>query len=74
MMAGWLYWAFVEKGYISRMLKGELALVDMLVGLPLVIALAPVLYGLFYWLVKWIALLFIPAWLDCRAADDPEEA
>lgn len=69
----WLYWSLVEKAYFVRMMKGELALVDMLVGLPLVIALAPVLYGLFYWLMKWIALLFIPGWLDCSAADSPEE-
>ena len=73
MGAAWLYWALIEKAYFLRMLTGKLALVDMLVGLPLVIALAPVLYGLVYWGCKWLALLFIPSWLDCRAANDFDE-
>ncbi len=56
----WLYFALVYKQFISRFITGKLQLIDLLVGLPLVIALAPVLYALVYWSVKWLVIIFWP--------------
>ncbi len=56
----WLFYALVVKDFIGRFLAGNLQFLDILVGLPLVIALAPVLYALVYWSVKWLVILIAP--------------
>lgn len=61
---GWLYYALVYKQFISRFISGNLQLLDILVGLPLVIALAPVLYALIYWSAKWMIIFFRPQWIS----------
>ncbi len=56
----WLYFTFIYKRFIVRFLEGSLTLVDLLVGLPLVIALAVVIYATVVWLIKWLVILFSP--------------
>lgn len=57
---GWLYYALVYKQFINRFISGNLQFLDILLGLPLVIALAPVIYALIYWSVKWAVILLYP--------------
>ncbi len=51
---GWLWFVFVEKDLWHRSLSGQTIIVDYIVGLPLVIALAIYFY--------WMPLLMVRIW------------
>ncbi|MDG6778059.1 hypothetical protein QCB44_04995 [Thiomicrorhabdus sp. zzn3] len=59
-VAAWLYFAFIEKALWSKLFSGEALLVDLLLGLPLVLMLAVVVYATLYWLLKLLVVVFLP--------------
>lgn len=59
-VAAWLYFAFIEKALWSKLFSGEAILVDLLLGLPLVLMLAVVVYATLYWLLKLLVVVFLP--------------
>lgn len=70
---GWLYFTLIHKKFFLLFSSGQLALIDLLIGFPLIIALAPVLYALVYWLIKWIVIFFFPEKLtvpEIKSDDD----
>jgi len=56
----WLYFAFVEKSLMSKLFEGKALIVDLVFGLPLVLAMAIVVYALVYWSLKLIVIFLIP--------------
>ena len=60
----WLYFAFIEKAFLERMLGGTALFVDLLLGLPVVLIFALVVYALIYWGLKVLVILFLPNWLQ----------
>ncbi len=56
----WLYFAFVEKSLLSKLFEGKALIVDLVFGLPLVLAMAIVVYALVYWALKLLLIFLIP--------------
>jgi hypothetical protein len=56
----WLYFAFIEKSLLTKLLEGKALIVDLVFGVPLVLALAIVVYALVYWTLKLIVILLLP--------------
>lgn len=56
----WLYFAFIEKSLMNKLIEGKALIVDLVFGLPLVLALAVVVYALVYWTLKLIVIFLIP--------------
>ena len=56
----WLYFAFVEKSLMSKLFEGKALIVDLVFGLPLVLAMAIVVYALVYWSLKLIVIFLLP--------------
>lgn len=56
----WLYFAFIEKALMSKLLEGKALIVDLVFGLPLVLALAVVVYATVYWTLKIILIYLLP--------------
>ena len=57
---GWLYFAFISKQFIQRMIEGQAELLDALIGLPLILALTLVIYASVYWAIKLILIIAQP--------------
>lgn len=66
----WLYFAFIEKSLMNKLIEGKALIVDLVFGLPLVLALAIVVYALVYWTLKLIVIFLIP---QAIVHIDPEE-
>lgn len=56
----WLYFSFVEKSLVGKVLSGEALIVDLVFGLPLVLMLAVVVYACIYWGCKLLIILLLP--------------
>lgn len=56
----WLYFTIIHKELLQRLLKGETHLLDALVGFPLILALAVVVYAIVFWLLKVVVILIAP--------------
>lgn len=56
----WLYFAFIEKSLMGKLIEGKALIVDLVFGLPLVLALAVVVYAMVYWLLKIIVIFLLP--------------
>ncbi len=56
----WLYFAFIEKALMTKLIEGKALIVDLVFGIPLVLALAVVVYALVYWTLKIIVIFLIP--------------
>ncbi|VAW43881.1 hypothetical protein MNBD_GAMMA04-1814 [hydrothermal vent metagenome] len=57
---GWLYFSFIEKSFVGKMLSGEALIVDLVLGLPLVFMFTVIVYACAYWLCKWLVIFFLP--------------
>jgi len=51
-VVAWLYFTFVEKDLFNKLIEGKALIVDLVFGLPLVLALAIVVYATVYWVLK----------------------
>jgi len=57
---GWLYFTFIEKSLLKKLFEGQALIVDLVFGLPLVLALAIVVYATVYWLLKLLVIVLLP--------------
>ncbi|MBN2647585.1 MAG: hypothetical protein JXR44_07365 [Thiotrichales bacterium] len=57
----WLEFAFLQKSLLDKMLAGHALLIDLLLGVPLVLAMAIMIYALVYWGIKVGLIYFYPA-------------
>lgn len=70
----WLYFAFIEKALLGKIQSGEAIIVDLVFGLPLVLAFAVMIYATIYWSLKLLLVLLWPAGLvDKSSLVDPKE-
>ena len=56
----WLYFAFIEKALMDKLIEGKALIVDLVFGLPLVLALAVVVYATVYWTLKILLIYLLP--------------
>lgn len=56
----WLYFTFIEKALLQKLFAGQALIVDLVFGLPLVLALAVVIYATVYWTFKVVIILLLP--------------
>ncbi|NCN43118.1 MAG: hypothetical protein CO158_00800 [Piscirickettsiaceae bacterium CG_4_9_14_3_um_filter_43_564] len=68
----WLYFAFIEKAFLDRVLGGTALLVDLLLGLPVVLIFALVVYALIYWGLKVLVIVLLPNRLEQIEAPDAQ--
>lgn len=59
----WLYFAFVEKAFLEIMFAGKALFVDLLLGLPVVLIFAVVVYAMIFWLLKVALILVLPQYI-----------
>lgn len=59
----WLYFSIVKMELLPRLLAGETLILDAIVGFPLVLALAIVVYAVVYWATKIVFIILSPHWL-----------
>jgi len=59
-VAYWLHFAFIEKEFLMTMFEGQALFVDLLLGLPVVLIFAVVVYAMIFWLLKVLIILFLP--------------
>lgn len=70
----WLYFAFLEKALLAKLLSGQAMIIDLIFGLPLVLAMAIVIYALIYWSIKLLLILFFPQGIvEVQSSETPEE-
>lgn len=54
----WLHFAFIEKAFWQTVVHGQALFVDLLLGLPVVLIFAVVVYAMIYWSLK-VGLIFL---------------
>ena len=57
---GWLYFTFIEKNLLQKLFECQALIVDLVFGLPLVLALAIVVYATVYWVLKLLVIVLLP--------------
>lgn len=70
----WLYFSIIEKQLIERLISGQAELLDALIGFPLVLALAVVVYAIIVWAIKLLIILIAPHWIELPAEDELDSA
>lgn len=74
LMGYWLYFALVDKNFISHFLSGKALVIDLLFGLPVVLVFAVVVYAFSYWVFKLIIILLLPnTIIQIDSMEDSEE-
>jgi len=58
---GWLYFTFIEKSLMQKLFAGQALIVDLVFGLPLILALAVVVYATVFWALKLIIIFTMPS-------------
>ena len=72
-VAAWLYFTFIHKNLFTMLFEGQALIVDLVFGLPLVLALAVVVYATVYWTFKLIIIALLPQYtlhIDPQEPDD----
>lgn len=59
-VVAWLYFAFIEKELMTKLFEGQAIMVDLLLGIPLVLMLAVVVYATVYWFFKLLIVYLLP--------------
>lgn len=59
-VAYWLHFAFIEKEFLKTVFAGQALFVDLLLGIPVVLIFAVVVYAMIFWLLKVLIILFLP--------------
>ncbi|AEG31574.1 hypothetical protein [Thiomicrospira cyclica] len=60
---GWLYFTLINQAFIQRIFTGQTDLLDLILGLPLILSLAVVIYAMAYWATKLVVIVWKPHWL-----------
>lgn len=69
----WLNFSIIKMQLWPRLLAGETELLDALIGFPLVLALAIVVYAVVFWAIKLVIILTYPQWLTLPPEADEVE-
>ncbi|BBP45976.1 hypothetical protein THMIRHAS_13490 [Thiosulfatimonas sediminis] len=69
----WLEFAFIEKALVDKVFAGHALIVDLVFGLPLVLALAIVIYAMVYWSIKAVCIFLFPALVEPVPQELPSE-
>ena len=56
----WLYFTFIEKSLLQKLFDGQALIVELVFGLPLVLAIAVVVYATVYWVLKLLVIVILP--------------
>ncbi|KUJ72142.1 hypothetical protein [Thiomicrospira sp. WB1] len=56
----WLHFAFIQKAFWQTVLSGQALFVDLLLGLPVVLIFAVVIYAMIYWVLKLLLIFLWP--------------
>jgi hypothetical protein len=59
----WLYFTLISQAFIQRIFTGQTSLLDLILGLPLILSLAVVIYAMAYWVAKLVVIFWKPHWL-----------
>lgn len=59
----WLHFALVEKQFLDNFFSGQSLFVDLLLGLPVVLIFAIVIYAMIFWVLKLAIVLLMPSWV-----------
>lgn len=59
-VAYWLHFAFIEKEFLKTVFEGQALFVDLLLGIPVVLIFAVVVYAMIFWVLKVLIILFLP--------------
>lgn len=71
----WFYFSLIHKSFLENVFSGQVLLVDLLFGLPIVLIFAIVIYAFLYWSIKLFVILVFPhtiIHLSSDIADDGE--
>jgi len=69
-VVAWLYFTFVEKALMQKLFDGQALIVDLVFGLPLVLALAIVIYATVYWTLKLLIIFLLPQFVTHIEPED----
>ncbi|HIE39962.1 MAG TPA: hypothetical protein EYP76_00845 [Thiomicrorhabdus sp.] len=71
---GWLYFSFIEKSFVGKMMSGEAQMVDLVLGLPLVMMFTIIVYACAYWFCKLLVIALLPrAMVPYQREEDPKQ-
>lgn len=61
LLAGlWLYFALIRKEFVLRVFTGQTVILDLLIGLPIVLAFGIMVYAIVIWSVKILLMIMAP--------------
>lgn len=60
---GWLYFTMIEKSLVNMLMSGDALIVDLVLGLPLVLMMAVVVYATIYWTCKILLIMLLPQFI-----------
>jgi len=66
----WLYFTLVEKSFLDNFIKGQTLFIDLLLGLPIVLLFAIIIYAMIYWTLKVATILVAPYLLEENKYED----
>ncbi|MCF6344993.1 MAG: hypothetical protein L3J00_00830 [Thiomicrorhabdus sp.] len=70
---GWLYFSFIEKSFVGKMISGDALIVDLVLGLPLVLMFTIIVYACVYWSCKLLIIFLLPQALIPYQLEDPKQ-
>lgn len=70
---GWLYFSFIEKSFVGKMISGEALIVDLVLGLPLVMMFTIIVYACAYWFCKIFVIFLLPRAMVPYKQEDPKQ-
>ncbi len=70
---GWLYFSFIEKSFVGKMISGDALIVDLVLGLPLVLMFTIIVYACAYWSCKLLIIFLLPQALIPYQREDPKQ-
>lgn len=70
----WLNFTFIEKEFVFKVMAGEAILLDLLLGIPLVLMLAIVVYATIFWFLKLIIVYLFPRAIAPASSYDSHSA
>lgn len=69
----WLHFALIEKQFLDNFFSGQTLFVDLLLGLPVVLVFAIVIYAMIFWVLKLAIVMAVPSWVVKLEPLTPEE-
>lgn len=70
----WLYFTLVEKSFLDNFIKGQTLFVDLLLGLPVVLLFAVIIYAMIYWTLKVVTIIVAPYLLEENKYEEEKDS